>query len=476
MPTAGPAARRVGELLREAGYTAPALERLLRPTGDALVDRGELPVYRRRLAAEQGALQALARLFLLGDAVAADEAERALGAAVLSLLELGLAHEADGAIVPDVEIVPHDDVLIASDGRAEGLGAAFVPGVQPPSALLAMLTVRRPVARALDLGTGNGLQAILVSRYAERVVASDVSERALAFAELNAALNGVTNIELRHGSFFEPVAGERFGLAVSNPPYVVSPETAYLYRDSGLGRDRVSEHVIGGLAGLLEDGGFATALVSWIVDADTDTDDAPKRWLESSGCAAWILHTRTDEPLGAAGLWNRPLRGDPDAFDAAVGRWVDYFAAEQVAGIAYGGVVLRRGEPAWVRSTKLPIARTTQAGDHLQRLFAGTDWQLAHDDTSLRVARLRPVAAALVEQVARPHESRWQTSAVDLVHEGGLGFRAGLDGPAAALVTALDGSRTVDEALALVAAAGGNEAGALALVRELVSLGFYVPE
>ena len=120
--------------------------------------------------------------------------------------------------------------------------------MQRPSNTLANLTVRRPVARALDVGTGNGIQALLASRHAEHVVATDVNERALAFARFNLALNGVSNVELRQGSFLEPVEGERFDLVVANPPYVISPESSFVFRDSGLGRDRVSELVVRGRA------------------------------------------------------------------------------------------------------------------------------------------------------------------------------------------------------------------------------------
>ena len=86
-----------------------------------------------------------------------------------------------------------------------------VAGVHRPSATLAELTVRRPVEAALDVATGCGIQALLTAPHAGRVVATDVNERALAFAEFNAALNGIENVEFRAGSFFEPAAGERFG-------------------------------------------------------------------------------------------------------------------------------------------------------------------------------------------------------------------------------------------------------------------------
>jgi methylase of polypeptide subunit release factors len=134
-----------------------------------------------------------------------------------------------------------DELLIASDhaGAAE-MHADHVPGVHRPSVALAHLTVRGEGERALDLCTGNGIQALLLAAHAERVVATDVNVRALAYATFNAALNGADNIETRPGSFFEPVEGEEFDLIVANPPYVVSPESAYLFRDGGMSGDGVS--------------------------------------------------------------------------------------------------------------------------------------------------------------------------------------------------------------------------------------------
>ena len=102
-------------------------------------------------------------------------------------------------------------------------------GVHRLSVALAHLTVRGEGERALDLCTGNGIQAILP--YARRKRGRDGRERAaLGYAAFNAALNGADNVETRAGSFFEPVEGEQFDLVVANLPYVVSPESAYLFR------------------------------------------------------------------------------------------------------------------------------------------------------------------------------------------------------------------------------------------------------
>src|SRR5690606_29445049 len=161
----------------------------------------------------------------------AQVAEALLHLGVDGLVALGLARLAGAEVVPAALIRPQSFVdadgigewWIASDLDELALGselpADHLLGVGGAARTLAELVVPAPVSRALDLGTGCGIQALLVARHAGEVVATDVSERALAFAALNARLNGVGNITFRHGSMFEPVAGEAFDLIVSNPPF-----------------------------------------------------------------------------------------------------------------------------------------------------------------------------------------------------------------------------------------------------------------
>ena len=76
--------------------------------------------------------------------------------------------------------------------------------------------------RIADLGTGSGAIALALAkeRPRARVIATDASEAALTVARANAAENGIDNTEFRHGSWFAPLAGERFDLIASNPPYI----------------------------------------------------------------------------------------------------------------------------------------------------------------------------------------------------------------------------------------------------------------
>ena len=85
--------------------------------------------------------------------------------------------------------------------------------------------------RLLDLCTGSGAIAISLLHQLPGLtaVATDLSVDALALAARNAERNAVSaRLELRHGDLWAPVAGERFDLVVSNPPYIASAVIATL--------------------------------------------------------------------------------------------------------------------------------------------------------------------------------------------------------------------------------------------------------
>ena len=88
--------------------------------------------------------------------------------------------------------------------------------------------VTQAEARVADLGTGSGALALALAheRPRWRVLATDVSEAALALAHANAAALGLTRVEFVAGSWLAPLAGARFDLLVSNPPYVAADDPA----------------------------------------------------------------------------------------------------------------------------------------------------------------------------------------------------------------------------------------------------------
>lgn len=100
-----------------------------------------------------------------------------------------------------------------------------------------LATSAQAIGRAVDIGCGAGPGAVLVALYAPDapVLAVDINELALRFTRLNAALNGVANVEARRSDLLRDVEGE-FDLIVANPPYLVDPgERAYRHGGGPLG-------------------------------------------------------------------------------------------------------------------------------------------------------------------------------------------------------------------------------------------------
>jgi methyltransferase family protein len=469
-------------VLVEAGFDGPTVRDALGAEGQMLARPGETPVLRRRLAGIEP-LGTIATLFVLGSAVPEAAARRAFAPLALERVErLGLVVSAGGLVTPRVRLVPHDDVLIVSDipDQAEDQHD-HVAGIHNPSVTLAHLTIRRPVETALDLGTGSGIQAILAARHSARVVATDLSERALNFATFNALLNGAEGIEFRAGSFFAPVDGERFGLLTCNPPYVISPETAYLFRDSGLAGDTVSQELVRDAPAVLSDGGFGSMLVSWIQPPGEDWSQPLRRWLEGSGCDAILLNYGTQDPLTHASNWTRDrYANDADGFEEVLARWLEYLAGLGAEGIGYGAAVLRRRESGanWVRAYDLPPAGLRRSSDHLLRMFDAVDFLSGvAGDAALLAERFALTECAEVEQRVSLRSGVWSIERIEVRLDDGLRFRAGIDPLIAHLLAGLDGRRTLAEVADELAATQNLDRASLAeravpVAREMFELGF----
>ena len=393
--------------LDEAGYRPAELTKLLRGSGAWLAGR-PAPLRVLRLEAEHDPLAVLIRLLVLSKPV---EAERLPIAGEL-LERAGIGECRDGLISPRAVLLPYDDLLLAFDGPLVGADEVLRAGFE--TRRMAGLTPRRRRSSALDVGTGGGYHALLASAHSERVVATDISPRALAFAAFNLALNGVTNVELRWGSWFEPVEGERFDLVVSNPPYAVSPESRLLYRDAGLARDEVSGLVVRGAADMLTPGGIGVVAASWIVD--DDLVETPRRWLAGAGCDAWVFHIGTETALASAVAWNEDV---PETEHAErVARWLDYYRSERIESLGYGVLVLRRSETnrPWLRVADLPRTRGgPRAGEHVERMFRGVD--LADRGPG------KPAQGVSLQVRRRWVDGQWEDEEALLVCEEGIPFR-----------------------------------------------------
>jgi release factor glutamine methyltransferase len=71
----------------------------------------------------------------------------------------------------------------------------------------------------LDVGTGTGLQALSLARFAEHVSGVDINPKAVELAKRNASANGIRNADFWLSDLFSNVKG-RFDTIIFNPPYL----------------------------------------------------------------------------------------------------------------------------------------------------------------------------------------------------------------------------------------------------------------
>ncbi len=467
--------RAVHDLLGDAGFTEAGLGTDL-GAGDRRFDGPH--VLDLLTPGDDSRLACLTRLLLAGTVVDEHAGEAALGAELTGALQAaGVLQRTAGTLAPTVRLVPDCGALLASDIQPS---TDYVPGIQPPSRLLAALTSRLPVGSALDLGCGCGIQTILAARHSERVVAVDVNPRALEVTAFNALLDGAANVETREGEWLAPVQGERFELVVCNPPFLISPAADYVFRDSDRDGDDLCRELVEGTPALLAEDGVAFVVCSWTQTADTSWDARPRAWLHNSGCDAILLRYETEDVATYARSWNQGI-ADETRLDAEVAHWLRYYASRGIEAITSGVVILRRrtGEN-WVQ----PVEATsrvsgTDASSQILQMFAAADLLdgLA-DERALLDLSCELVDGHRLDQGMDYRDGSYHVPNPVLSFADGLGHRSAIDPLTTQVLFRLGrGDRELrgviaDAALESAIAVGEIETVALADLRRLVALGF----
>nr|WP_245996568.1 class I SAM-dependent methyltransferase [Streptomyces armeniacus] len=504
-PTPESAARLRAALLA-ARFTADGLLELLGAPAYAALARSET-VPASRATRGGGPLATLVRLFLLQQPVGREQAYAALpGDEALAdgwLVRTGRgdrgaggsgtggtdAGEAQDSVRATVDIRPYSgpdgqDWWIVSDlgravggaggvggaghphpGAANGPDAAELPepqadvvlGVGGASTTLAGITVRTPVARALDLGTGSGIQALHAAQHATRVVATDLNARALRITRLTLALSGAPEADLREGSLFEPVADEGpFDLIVSNPPFVISPDDGpdarLTYRDGGMRGDDLCRTIVQQAVDHLSEGGYCQLLANWEHREGEDWRDRVAGWVPG-GCDAWIVQREVQDVAQYAELWLRDsgdhLRGQ-DAYAARYEAWLDEFEARGTRAVGFGWITLRATSAElpsviaeeWPHPVEQPLGEVVRAHFDRQDFLRGTDdaallsWHFQLADEVVQEQVGLPGAEDPEHVVLRQHRGMRRATKVDTV---GAGFAGVCDGslPAGRILDAI---------------------------------------
>jgi hypothetical protein len=329
--------------------------------------------------------------------------------------------------------------------------------------------------------------------HADRVVATDTSARALAFAAFNVALNESTlappdreraSIELREGSMLAPVEDEAFDLVVTNPPFVITPPGApsFEYRDTGADGDAVMSELVSGIGAALAPGGLAQMLGNWEIRRGQQWSARLEAWLDTATHAghavdAWVIQRDVLDAAEYAETWLRDAGVTPERdrsrYDDAYSAYLEDFDRRGVEGIGFGLVVLRRpsaNRPRWRRLEELEGPMQEPIGAHLAASLAARDWLDGVDDAAVLDARLRVASDVTVETYGRPGSP--DPEHIIVRQGGGFGRAVRADTALAGFVGASDGELTVGQIAHALAALldvppGQMLAGIVPAVREL---------
>ena len=439
-----------------------------------------------RATADGSRLSTFIRLFQLQAVVERSAAEAAFAGAWTSAQALGLVEVDGDQVRAALDLRPYGDessnwwvvcdLTPGLDGRKHSQDPLHVLGISEASSSLAQLTVRPQVASALDLGTGCGVQALHLSGHAKRVVGTDVNPRALELAAMTAGLNGL-DIDLRNGSLFEPVDGEKFDLICTNPPFVVSPPDGerLVYRETGFAGDDVVRQIVSGASAHLNDGGWCQLLAAWIHEDEQPWQERLASWIDPTGLDAWVVQRERVDLAEYAEMWlaDSGRWHENDHFER-YDRWLSWFAESKIEAMGFGWITLRKAVrdvpqvriEEWTAPVSQPVSTDFAAwANRTDSLAAGNllevYWRVGDD---------------VVQETAGPVGAE-DPAIIQVQRTGGLRPAKQLDTIEAGLLSASDGDLTAGQILDALAHLLDQDAGQLRrtyepVIAELVADGF----
>jgi len=435
------------------------------------------------------ALHTLIRLFLMEMPVEADTFAQAIRPmAADSWLQAGLVRRHGSQVTAALKLLPFRNLILAFDLPAllqTPQRSRYVMGIGGSTITLSQLTIRRHCRQTLDLGCGCGVHAFLAAPHSSRVAAVDLNPRAVRLAAFNARLNNISNVDCLEGDFFGPVAERQFDLIISNPPFVISPESRFIYRDAGLEADSVCRRIARQAPAFLTEGGFCQILCNWAEKDGGDWGQQLAQWFGGSNCDVWVMRSESLSPAAYGSKWIRhtEFSDGETGFSQRFHQWLDYYERLGIASFGAGLITMRRRSNGtnWFCADESPERMIGPCGEDVARGFALRDFlETVQEDAALLACRLRFSPDLRLEQQFTPSAQGWQVSGSTIQLARGLAFQGNSDTFMANLMIHCDGKRTLQELLPDMAAALKADPARLAplvcqLIRKLVEQGFLLP-
>jgi methylase of polypeptide subunit release factors len=364
-----------------------------------------LPIYRRERLHARDPLACAIELFMLQGSLPSSEVNALLDAPdQQALLRAGVLEHHAGTVHARLSLYPVGRRLVFSDHAWPQVGRAApsllshdrVMYIGADSRWLARATVRRPVAAALDLCCGSGVQAVLAASHAARVAAVDVNPRAVRCTAFNAAAMGLSNLQALQGDLYAPVPDGHFDLITANPPFVPAPAQEVGFRDGGPTGEDVQRRIVEGLPRHLAKGGVAQ-IVTELGERDGETLELRlRRWLGEAPMDIHVLRLRVHSAQTYA--VGHATGDDTRAVLDSVDRWAKNLADQGYERVVSVLLAFQWSDDPWFREDEAQPP-TADAGREIEAIFAAE--RLSRDPTlkdRLRAGTVvRTAPLALVE-------------------------------------------------------------------------------
>jgi SAM-dependent methyltransferase len=479
--------QRFREVLKSAKYTPEEILKTIGVKDIHSISETDVPLLLHRT--NNGTpLDTLIRLFLIEVPCNIKAVQQAIQPIKLeTLAETGLIKIDGNSVTAAVKLLPYNDLFVVFDLPCmleTDLKRHYVMGIGSSTLTLANLTIRKKSSLTLDLGTGCGIHAFLAARHSDHVVAVDLNPRAVQLTEFNAKLNGLSNVECLEGNLFEPVKGKRFDLVITNPPFVISPENRYIYRDGGMEADQITQKIVRQVPLFLTEGGYCQILCNWTESSNQDWRDHLHKWFKETGCDVWVLRSETRDIATYASTWIRHTEKDnAEQFTKRFNKWMAYYEKQGIDAISAGLITMRRSSSNtnWFRADDAPEKMIGPCGDHIVQRFEIQDFlEACKDESTLLNTRLQVSPDVRLERQSKPSPEGWMDETVKIHLIRGLAYSGNIDHFMANVIVKCDGQREVGILLNEIANSLGVDRTKIMpkfcdIVRNLIEKGFLLP-
>lgn len=441
-----------------------------------------------KLTAAGTPLDILIHLFVLGVNVDIADARQAVEPLSIDCWCRGGLLGIKGKMVSSaLRIVPTQGFLLAFDHSPRFTNHEARPdhvhGAGQLSMDLLNATVRRKVKLALDMGTGCGIQGMLLSRHSKRVISTDINPRALNIATFNAALNGIGNIELREGSCFDPVLGEQFDLITMNPPFAISPDKKFYFRDGGTDGDGFVRELVQNAPKYLKEGGFFQLTAQWAHTRNADWQARLSEWFKGCGCDVWIICLKTQNAETYATNWILETeKTDPSSYIRIWEDWMAYYHQRGIESVSTGIINMRRssGRTNWFWVHEDADQVDEFAGASIESGFRLKDFLSNTSHDALLNIPFQVAPEIRIQQLTRSKGDGWIFEKTELYHPKGIHYHGNLDGHMMELIGRCNGQRPLGELVEELATHLGIETAkvtnsVLQIIHALIERGFLLP-